>query len=41
MLRKSFCDYSDADIRNKGSITNTKIVAAGLDANNTNKKIML
>ena len=40
MLRKGLCDYSDTDIRDKGTITVTNIAAAGADGYNTNKKII-
>ena len=40
MVRKSLCEYSDADIRDKGTITVTNIVAARADGNNTTKKVI-
>ena len=40
MLGTSLCDYSDADILVKGSITVANIAVAGIDANNTNKKVI-
>ena len=36
MLRSSLCDYNDAFILVKGSITVNNTAAAGADANNTN-----
>ena len=39
MLKSSLCDYSDAYILVKGTITVNNTVAAGVDANNTNKKV--
>ena len=41
MLKSSLCDYSDAYILVKGTITVNNIAAAGADANNANKKVML
>ena len=41
MLRSSLCDYSDAYILVKGSITVNNITAEGAAANNTNKKVIL
>ena len=38
MLKSSLCDYSDAYILVKGTITVNNTVAAGAAANNTNKK---
>ena len=40
MLRSSLCDYSDAYILVKGSITVINTAAADAAANNTNKKII-
>ena len=40
MLRTSLCDYSDAYILVKGTITVRNPAAAGVDANNTNKKVI-
>ena len=40
MLRSSFCDYSDAYIHVKGNITVNNTAAQGVDANNTNKKVI-
>ena len=40
VLRKSLCDYSDADIRNKGSITVTNNAVAGADAKRLYLKIV-
>ena len=39
MLKSSLCDYSDAYILVKGTISFTNIAAAGVVANNTNKKV--
>ena len=38
MLKSSLCDYSDAYILVKGTITANNTAAAGADANNTNRK---
>ena len=40
MIRSSLCNYSDAYILVKGTITDPNTVAAGVAVNNTNKKIM-
>ena len=40
MLKSSLCDYSDAYILVKGTITINNTAAAGADANNTNKKVI-
>ena len=40
MLRSSLCDYSDAYILVKGNISVNNTAGAGVDANNTNKKIL-
>ena len=40
MLKSSLCDYSDAYILVKGTITVNKTAAADADANNTNKKVI-
>ena len=40
MLKSSLCDYSDAYILVKGIITLNNTIAAGADANNTNKKVI-
>ena len=40
MLRSSLCDYSDAYILVKGSISANNAAAAGAPANNTNKKVI-
>ena len=40
MLKSSSCDYSDAYILFKGTITVNNTAAAGADANNTNKKVI-
>ena len=39
MLKSSLCDYSDAYILVKGTITVNNTAAADADANNTNKKV--
>ena len=41
MLRTSLCDYSDAYILVKGTITVANTAAAGAAANNTNKRLYL
>ena len=41
MLKSSLCDYSDAYILVKGTITVNNNAAAGAAANNTNKKVIL
>ena len=40
MLKSRLCDYSDAYILVKGTITVNNTVAADADANNTNKKVI-
>ena len=40
MLKSSLCDYSDAYILVKGTITVNNTAATGADANNTNKKVI-
>ena len=40
MLRSSLCDYSDAYILAKGNISVNNTAAAGVDANNTGKKVI-
>ena len=40
MLKSSFCDYNDAYILVKGTITVNNTAAADADANNTNKKVI-
>ena len=40
MLKSSLCDYSDAYIHVKGTITVNNTAAADVDANNTNKKVI-
>ena len=40
MLNSSLCDYSDAYILVKGTITVNNTAAANSDANNTNKKVI-
>ena len=39
MLKSSLCDYSDAYVLVKGTITVNKTAAADADVNNTNKKV--
>ena len=41
MLKSSLCDYSDAYILVKGTITINYTAASDADANNTNKKVIL
>ena len=41
MLKFSLCDYSDAYILVKGTITVNNTAAADADANNTNKKVIV
>ena len=41
MLKSSLCDYSDAYILVKGTITVNNAATADADANNTNKKVIL
>ena len=41
MLRSSLCDYGDAYILVKGIITVNNTAAAGVAANNTNKKVIV
>ena len=41
MLKSSLCDYSDAYILVKGTITDNNTAAASAAANNTNKKIKI
>ena len=41
MLKSSLCDYSDAYILVKGTITVNNTAAADADANNTTKKVIL
>ena len=41
MLKSSLCDYSDAYILVKGTITVNNNAAAGPATNNTNKKVIL
>ena len=41
MIKSSLCDYSDACIHVKGTITVNNTAAAGADANNTNKKVIV
>ena len=41
MLKSSLCDYSDAYILVRGTITVHNTAAADADANNTNKKVIL
>ena len=40
MLKSSLCDYSDAYILAKGTITVNNTAAQGAAANNTNKKVI-
>ena len=40
MIKSSLCDYSDAYIHIKGTITVNNTATAGADANNTNKKVI-
>ena len=40
MLRSSLCDYSDAYMLVKGSISVNNTAAAGADANNAAKKVI-
>ena len=40
MLKSSLCDYSDAYVHVKGTITVINTAAAYTDANNTNKKVI-
>ena len=40
MVRSNLCDYSDAYILLKGTITVTNTAAAGVAVNNTNKKVI-
>ena len=40
MLKSSLCDYSDAYILVKGTITVNNIAAADADANNTNERVI-
>ena len=40
MLKSSLCDYSDAYIIVKGTITVNNTTAADADANNANKKVI-
>ena len=40
MLKSSLCDYSDAYILVKGTISVTNTAAQGANANNTNKKVI-
>ena len=40
MLKSSLCDYSDAYILVKGTITVNNTAAADSDANNTSKKVI-
>ena len=41
MLKSSLCDYSDAHIFVKGTISVNNTAAAGAAVNNTNKKVIL
>ena len=39
-LKSSLCDYSDACVHVKGTVTVNNTAAADADANNTNKKVI-
>ena len=41
MIRSYICDYSDARILVKGTITVQNMAAAGAAVNNTNKKVII
>ena len=41
MLKSNLCDYDDAYILVKGTITFGDYSAAGADANNTNKQVKI
>ena len=40
MIRSNLCDYRDAYILAKGTITVPSVAAAGAAVNNTNKKLL-
>ena len=40
MIRSGLCDYSDAHIHVKGTITMPNMAATGAAVNNTNKKVI-
>ena len=40
MLKSSLCDYSDAYILVKGTISANNTAVVGADANNTNRKVI-
>ena len=40
MIRSSLCDYSDAYMLVKGTVTIPNSTAAGVAVNNTNKKVI-
>ena len=40
MIKSSLCDYSDAYVHVKGTITVNNTAAADVDVNNTNKKVI-
>ena len=40
MLKSSLCDYSDAYVHVKGTITVNNTAAVDANANNTNKKVI-
>ena len=39
-LKSSLCDYSNAYVHVKGTVSVNNTAAAGVDANNTNKKVV-
>ena len=41
MIRSYICDYSDARILVKGTITGQNMAAAGVGINNTTKKVII
>ena len=41
MIRSNLCDYSDAYILAKGTVTVSNTAAAGAAVNNTNEKVNL
>ena len=41
IIRSNLCDYSDAYILVKGTITVPNMAAAGVAVNNTNEKVIL
>ena len=40
MLKSTLCDYSDAYVLVKGTVTINNTAAAGADASNTNEKVI-